>query len=318
MTPINTNKTHIEKKLDYSIVIPVYNERDSIQMCYETFKNTFTEKHRTYELIFINDGSKDGSYEILKTIAAADSAVKVINLSRNFGKYNAVMAGFKMAAGNAVISTDCDMQDPIEVICEMCEKYEAGAEIVIGKRKKRQGEPLLKKITAAIFTKFFSSLIGTKIFPSDLMLFSKRVRDIAVSANEKKMYHRAYFAKLGFNVAFVEFIRLPRKYGKSKFNYKKLTALAGNAILSHSNFPFHLMLSTGILLCFLSFAGYIALTALLLCNIAFNVLFWFIPSAVLLLSAALVCCGIVGLYIWRINETVMNRPEYIIADKINF
>jgi dolichol-phosphate mannosyltransferase len=233
--------------MTYSVVIPAFNEQEVLKMSYERLK-TVMDKLGDYELIFINDGSRDDTLKILRGIAADDSTVKVLSFSRNFGHQEAVSAGMANASGDAVIIIDCDLQDPPEVIPDMVEKWRAGADIVYGQRLRRKGETAFKKLTAWVYYRALQWLGGQYIPANtgDFRLIDRKVCDTLNAMPEKNRFLRGMAAWSGFNAVPQEYVRDERAAGETKYSMKKMLKLAGDGITSFSNKPLKFPLYLGI------------------------------------------------------------------------
>lgn len=304
--------------MKYSVVIPAFNEQSVLRISYARLKETM-DTLGDYELIFVNDGSRDDTLNILKEIAKKDEAVKVISFSRNFGHQEAVSAGMSKSRGSAVIIIDCDLQDPPEVIPDMAEKWKNGADIVYGKRVKRQGEKVFKKATAWIYYKLLR-LLGNQFIPAntgDFRLIDRKVCDALNDMPEKNRFLRGMAAWSGFRAEPQEFIREQRAAGKTKYSAKKMLKLAGDGIISFSNRPLKLPLYTGIVLFVLSCAYlvlsivFVSINTWTYLHILFALIFCFI-------SSLFISLGIFGLYLGRIYDEARARPLYIIDEQINF
>lgn len=304
--------------MKYSVVIPVYNEQEVLSLSYSRLKNVM-DKLGDYELIFVDDGSRDDTLNILKLLAKSDKNVKVISFSRNFGHQEAVTAGMAKSSGKAVIIIDCDLQDPPEIIPEMVHKWQDGADIVYGQRTKRAGESVFKKLTAWVYYKVIARLNGQPIPQNtgDFRLIDRKVCDTLNAMPERNRFLRGMSAWSGFKAVPVFFERDERAAGQTKYSLKKMLKLAGDGVTSFSDKPLKLPLYFGTFTCFLSTAYLIAaiiLTALgtwSYVHILFAVVF-------LLISALFISIGIFGLYLARIYDEAKARPIYIINEQINF
>jgi polyisoprenyl-phosphate glycosyltransferase len=304
--------------MKYSVVVPAFNEQEVLPLSYPRLKSVM-DTLGDYEIIFVNDGSRDDTLKVLKEIASKDKAVKVISFSRNFGHQEAVSAGMAASSGQAVIIIDCDLQDPPEVIPQMAEKWKAGADIVYGQRTKRKGETAFKKLTAWVYYKALK-ILGGQYIPEntgDFRLIDRKVCDTLLSMPEKNRFLRGMAAWSGFKAEPLEFVRDERAAGKTKYSMKKMLKLAGDGITSFSNKPLKLPLVIGITLMILSGIYLVvtivlaALTILTYIDILFALVFFFI-------SALFISLGIFGLYLGRIYDEAKDRPIYIIDEKINF
>ncbi len=304
--------------MKYSIIVPAYNEQEVLPLSYPRLKKVM-DQLGSYELIFVNDGSRDGTLNLLKKIAKDDKHVKVISFSRNFGHQEAVSAGMAKSSGKAVIIIDCDLQDPPEVIPQMIEKWKAGADIVYGQRTKRKGESVFKKLTAWIYYKVIRALGGQYIPPNtgDFRLIDRRVCDVLNSMPERNRFLRGMSAWSGFKSVPVEFERDERAAGETKYSLKKMLKLAGDGAVSFSNKPLKAPLVLGVFFGFVSFAYLVV--AIILCALKIMAIMHVLFAAVfLLISAMFLCLGIFGLYLGRIYDESKQRPIYIIDEQINF
>ena len=304
--------------MKYSIIVPAYNEQEVLPLSYPRLKKEM-DQLGSYELIFVNDGSRDSTLNQLKKIAKDDKHVKVISFSRNFGHQEAVSAGMAKSSGKAVIIIDCDLQDPPEVIPQMIEKWKAGADIVYGQRTKRKGESVFKKLTAWIYYKVIRALGGQYIPPNtgDFRLIDRRVCDVLNSMPERNRFLRGMSAWSGFKSVPVEFERDERAAGETKYSLKKMLKLAGDGAVSFSNKPLKAPLVLGVFFGFVSFAYLVV--AIILCALKIMAIMHLLFAAVfLLISAMFLCLGIFGLYLGRIYDESKQRPIYIIDEQINF
>lgn len=208
-----------------SVVIPVYYEEEVVQKCYESLKENLdkVKENYSYEMIFVNDGSKDKTLEILEKIANLDKEVKVISFSRNFGHQAAVTAGLKYVTGDAIVIIDADLQDPPEVIPEMIKEWEKGYDVVYGKRKVRKGETAFKLLTAKAFYSMLNKLSDIEIPQNtgDFRLVDRKVVDVVNELPEHNKFLRGLFSWVGFNQYAYEYERQERLARKNKISFKK-------------------------------------------------------------------------------------------------
>ncbi len=304
--------------MKYSVIIPAYNEQEVLPLSYPRMK-AIMDTLGDYELIFIDDGSRDDTLNMLKQLARKDKKVKILSFSRNFGHQEAVSAGMAKCKGKAVIIIDCDLQDPPEVIPQMIEKWQQGADIVYGQRTKRAGESVFKKLTAWVYYKVLSMLGGQPIprNTGDFRLIDRKVCDALNAMPEKNRFLRGMSAWSGFTAVPVLFERDMRAAGQTKYSVKKMLKLAGDGVTSFSNIPLKLPLYFGLFLGLLSTAYFIC--AIVLCAISIwpitHVLF---ALAFMLIGGLFVSLGIFGLYLARIYDEAKARPIYIINEQINF
>ncbi len=307
-------------KAKYSIVVPCFNEEQTINAFYDALVPVMDNVKEPYEIIFVNDGSRDATEQVMAELASKDKRVKVINFARNFGQQPAILAGFELAEGDAVIDIDVDLQDPVEAIPLMIEKWKEGFDIVHGKRTVRKGETIFKKSTASIYTKFYKNITGLAIPKSvgDFKLFDRKVVDVLVSMPERDRFLRGMTAWVGFKQTYVEFERQKRVAGETKYNFKKLVKLATNGIVSNSSYPLSFAMKFGISLGVLSLACFVTFIVLTCCHISLPLVAWLFPTVTILASIGFVLGGLQNIYIARIYSEVQKRPLYIIRDKINF
>lgn len=307
-----------------SVVIPMYYEEEVADICYKRVVNNLkklSDKY-SYEIIFINDGSKDSTLEILKKIASNDDNVKIISFSRNFGHQAAVTAGIRNVTGDAVIIMDADLQDPPELFEGMIEKWEEGYEVVYGKRKTREGESIFKLLTARMFYNTLNKLSEIEIpkDTGDFRLVDRKVIDVIATLPEHNKFLRGLFSWVGFNQYAYEYNRVNRVAGKTKYPFKKMFKLATDGILSFSAKPLKIVGAIGIfsvivsiIILIYSIVSYMfKLNSLtpgwtsIMCTMTFI-------GGIILISL-----WMIGEYIARIYEESLGRPEYIIDELINF
>ncbi len=304
-----------------SIVVPCYNEEKSLRLFYEAVTPKFESLDEGYELIFVNDGSKDKTGDILRELTQADERVKACNFSRNFGQQAALLCGLEQAKGDAVIAMDADLQDPPEVALQMVEKWKEGYDIVHGKRKKRRGETVFKKATASLFYKFARKIMGLELQrdSGDFKLYDRKVVDVLVSLNEHDRLLRSQVAWIGFKQTCVEFDRPERVAGETHYTVKKMIRLAESGIFPNTDYTLTFPIKLGIVLGFLSVACFITFIVLSCCDVAFGGLTaWLFPSVGLAAALVLVCQGVANIHTAMIYREVQNRPKYIVAEKLNF
>lgn len=307
-----------------SVVIPMYYEEEVVDICYKRVVNNLkklSDKYN-YEIIFINDGSKDSTLKILKKIASNDDNVKIISFSRNFGHQAAVTAGIRNVTGDAVIIMDADLQDPPELFNGMIEKWEEGYEVVYGKRKTREGESIFKLLTARMFYNTLNKLSEIEIpkDTGDFRLVDRKVIDVIATLPEHNKFLRGLFSWVGFNQYAYEYNRVNRVAGKTKYPFKKMFKLATDGILSFSAKPLKIVGAIGIfsvivsiIILIYSIVSYMfKLNSLtpgwtsIMCTMTFI-------GGIILISL-----WMIGEYIARIYEESLGRPEYIIDELINF
>lgn len=306
-----------------SVVIPMYYEEEVAHLCYDrvsTVLKSLSDKYE-YEIIFVNDGSKDKTLKILKDIANNDKCVKVISFSRNFGHQAAVTAGIKYITGDAIVIMDADLQDPPELIPEMLKLWEEGNEVIYGKRKTRKGESAFKLLTAKMFYTFLNSMSEVEIPKNtgDFRLVDRKVIDVINSLPEHNKFLRGLFNWVGFEQKAFLYDRPKRELGATKYPFKKMFKLASDGILSFSTKPMKIVGELGVISILFSIAVLIyslcsylgqwnnltpGWTSIMVCITFF--------AGVQLLSL-----WVLSEYISRIYDESKGRPEYIIKEKIN-
>lgn len=301
-----------------SIIVPCFNEQEVIQKTYGRLRELSLPGYEK-EILFVDDGSRDRTPEILKGFAARDPQVRVLLFVRNFGHQPAVSAGIAHCSGDAAVILDADLQDPPELIGEMLEKWEEGNEIVYGKRLKRKGESVFKKMTAWAYYRVLGMLGGNYIprDTGDFRLIDRKVCDYLNALSEHNRFLRGLTAWAGFSSCPVEYIREERAAGETKYTLKKMLRLAGDGIAAFSDRPLKLPLYFGIGLMLIS-AVYLVLGIIFgVLGIwpAYHVLF---AITFLLLSLFGIFLGIMGMYLGRMYDELKDRPLYMIKEKVNF
>lgn len=307
--------------IQYSVVVPLYNEESVIQESYKRLKSVMDSTEESYEIIFVNDGSRDKTVELTKEICGKDNNIKLVSFSRNFGHQIAITAGMDSSSGNAVIVIDADLQDPPEVMLKMIEKWKEGYEVVYGKRISRKGETFFKKVTAKMFYRILNSLtdVDIPVDTGDFRLIDRKVCDALKTIPERNRYVRGLVSWLGFKQIGVEFAREERFAGETKYPLKKMIKFATDAISSFSYKPLKLSTFAGGTMAGLSF--------LYLIFVVFEKLFthntvhgWASLVAVTLFCNGItfLMLGIIGEYIGRIYDEAKGRPLYIIGEKRGF
>jgi len=303
--------------MQYSVVVPVFNEEEVISYTFERLKKTL-DTMGSYEIIFVDDGSEDKSYEILSEIARKNENIKVISFTRNFGHQEAVSCGIHYAASDACIIIDADLQDPPEVLPQMAEIWKSGVDIVYGKRTKRKGESGFKKLTAWGFYRFLSLMGAQKIpkYTGDFRLIDKRVVEFLNSLPEKNRFLRGISAWGGFSSQAFEFERDERKFGTTKYTLKKMIKLSGDGITSFSYRPLLIPMVLGSAV--LTLGCIYLILAIIFAFIEFwNYIHIMLSCIFVLLGIILLFLGIMGAYISRIYDEAKDRPLYVINKKIN-
>ena len=305
-----------------SLVIPMYFEEKVVDECYNRVSKVLKElKKYDYEIIFINDGSKDKTQELLENISNKDKNVKIISFSRNFGHQAAVTAGLKETTGDAVIIMDADMQDPPEIIPDMVELWENGNEVIYGKRKSRKGESKFKLLSAKAFYKILNALSDVDIpqDTGDFRLVDKKIVEKMNSLPEHNKFLRGLWSWLGFKQCAYEYDRKERFAGKTKYPLKKMLKLASDGIISFSSKPIKLVGMLGIISIVISFAILIYALISYFCNLNNLSAGWtsLMCAITFFAGVQLLSLWIISEYIGRIYDETKGRPQYIIDKKIN-
>jgi len=299
-----------------SVVAPVFDEEETISEFRRRVAGAMEALGVSYELLLVDDGSTDGTPGLLTQIAAADPAVRVITLSRNFGHQAALTAGLDQAAGDAIVMLDSDLQDPPELIGELLGRWREGADVVYAVRREREGEGRLKLATARGFYRVFSALAQLDLEPNsgDYRLLDRRALDALGTMRERARFLRGMTVWVGFTQTAVAYDRDPRHAGETKFTLRAMVRFAFDAITSFSHLPLQIATGLGFLFSLIAFLG-------MPVAIAFKATGQFVPGittvlfAVLLLGGIqLITLGIIGEYIARIYEEVKGRPLYVLRD----
>ena len=306
--------------VDLSVVISVYNEEQTIEVCYNELKKELGSLNISYKIIFVNDGSTDASFSILQNIAKEDEGIKVLNFSRNFGHESAMLAGLDHANSDAVVCMDCDLQHPPACLKEMYNKFRAGADIIHMVRAQRKDGTALINLFSKLFYLIINKMTRIKIEPnaSDFFLISKRVVAILTKDyRERTRFLRGLIQLIGFKREKIEFVAPKRMAGESKYSFSQLLVLSFSAISVLSKAPLRLGIYVGALFGLFSLgvgvyslimyfidqpiSGYT--TIVILISAMFSVLFFVL--------------GIMADYIGNLFDEVKARPHYIVMDEIN-
>ncbi len=307
-----------------SIVVPCYNEQEVFAETYKRLTETFMQLDSAkydYEIIFVNDGSKDNTLDLIREKIKSDAHVRGINFSRNFGHQIAITAGLDNCKGDAAVVIDADLQDPPHIILEMIKKWEEGYDVIFGKRVERAGESAFKLLTAKWFYRFINRLsdVDIPLDTGDFRLMDRNALDQFLSMRESYRFVRGMVAWIGFNQTFVEYDRESRFAGTTKYPLKKMLRLASDAILSFSNTPLKVATFVGFITSFAAFVG-IVYALIMRIFIKDYVEGWtlLMISILLIGGIILLVLGIIGEYVGRIYGEIKRRPLYIIKDKIGF
>lgn len=311
-------KQHSEMLI--SIVVPAYNEQENVQPFYHAILEVMNDTAYQWEIIYVNDGSHDGTVSVLQRLHEQDDRVKYISLSRNFGSYSAISAGLRYAKGDGVVVISCDLQDPPELIAEFLTRWERGADIVWGVRASRV-DPGLKSTYANTFYWLLRRFVWPDFPPGgmDYGLFDRRIIDLYNSLPIRNTIPFLAIYDLGFRQEQIPYHRRERKRGTSKWTFFRRIKAAIDVILDFSYFPIRLVSSFGIVIALLSilYAFVVAMNRVL-----FGVGGAGWPSTIVVITflggIQLIVLGMLGEYIWRVVEQVRERPRFIVMDQVGF
>jgi len=306
---------------EISLVVPMYNEADVLDHFFARVLPLMESLQLSYEIICVNDGSTDDTFSKLLLHNHFNSRIKILDLSRNFGKESALTAGIENASGNAVIPLDADLQDPPELIQQMIEKWREGNEVVIGVRADRESDSFFKKTTANLFYKLIGKMgeIPIPMNAGDFRLLDRKVVNALLNIPERTRFMKGIFAWLGFKQSFVYYSRPPRQAGKTKFKPWKLWNFALDGLISFSSIPLKIWTYLGL---FVSMSSLLYMSFIILRTLIYGI---DVPGYASLMVAILffsglnmIGLGILGEYISRVFMEVKQRPLYLIREKIGF
>lgn len=304
-------------KITYSIIAPIYNEKDNLPELHRRVKEVMTQTGAPWELILVDDGSTDGSTEIIRELAKKDKHVRPVIFARNFGHQIAITAGWDYARGDAVIVIDADLQDPPELILEMAKKWQEGYEVVYAVRAEREGESWFKLWTASLFYRIIYRITDVKIplDTGDFRLMDRKVVDVLKSMRERHRFPRGMSAWVGFKQIGVEYKRAARVAGETKYPFRKMFRLALNAITGFSYFPLQVATFFGF---FSAGIAILAIPVVIYLRASGSQAFFGQATtliAVLFLGGVqLISLGILGEYIGRLYDEAKGRPLYIVRE----
>ena len=300
-----------------SLIVPLYNEETVVMESFRRMNAVMTGTGYAYEIVYVDDGSRDGTWKILRGIAEKNACVKALCFSRNFGHQLAVTAGMDAAKGDALIIIDADLQDPPEVIPAMIKAWEQGADIAYGKRLKREGESFMKRFTAWCYYRLLSSMSAYPIplDTGDFRLLDRAVAEMFKEMREHNRFLRGMSAWMGFTAVPVEYVRHERYAGSTKYSLKKMLKLAADGILGFSYRPLTAIGYLGIAVTAASALGVIALAV---CSASMPVAGWLwgLCGVGFLQGMIMAAQGMQGAYLNRIYDEVKDRPLYIIKEKL--
>ena len=303
-----------------SIIVPCYNEGESIKYTYKEIKkiirNVNNTKQLQFEIIFINDGSKDNTLEILKNISLNDNDVKYISFSRNFGKEAGMLAGIEYSSGDCIIIMDADLQHPPELIPEMIKYYKEGYDQVIAKRN-RKGDNIYKTFISKLYYKLVNQLIDVKLVDGvgDFRLLSRKAVNALLSMKEYNRFSKGMFSWIGFKEITIEYENKSRIAGDSKWSFKDLLSYGIDGIISFNNKPLRVCFGIGASLILFSLIYIVfVFIQILVSGIDVPGYFTTIASIMIIGGVQLIFIGVLGEYIGKIYYEVKRRPHYIIDE----
>lgn len=305
----------------YSIVAPIFNEEGNIPSLYKRLSAVMDSTGEPWELVCVNDGSRDRSVELITALAEQDHRIKLVSFARNFGHQIAVTAGLHHTSGDAVIIIDADLQDPPELILEMIERWKAGYEVVYAIRQERKGETWFKLLTAKLFYRLIYRItdVDIPLDTGDFRLMDRAVVDVLNSMKEHNRFIRGLTSWIGFKQTGVSYVRQEREWGETKYPLKKMVRFAMDAITGFSYFPLQVMVYVAFFLGLVAVLA-IPVIALLRLILGFEFLGGQVTGIVILLvvsSFQLFFLFIMGQYVARIYDEARGRQLYVVARRVN-
>jgi len=304
-------------KITYSIIAPIFNEKDNIPELYRRVKEVMDSTKESWELILVDDGSTDGSTDMLRELAKKDKSIRPVIFARNFGHQVAVTAGLDYSRGDAIVIIDADLQDPPELIIEMSKKWKEGYEVVFAVRAEREGESWFKLWTASLFYRIIYRITDVKIplDTGDFRLMDRKVVNVMNSMRERHRFLRGMSAWVGFKQVGVEYKRAARKAGETKYPFRKMFRLAINAVTSFSYFPLQVatyvgFFSAGIAILVMPIVIYLRASG----SQAFFGQASTLLAVLFLGGVQLISLGVLGEYIGRLYDEAKGRPLYIVRE----
>jgi len=304
-------------KITYSIIAPIFNERENLPELHRRVTEVMTSTGEIWELILVDDGSSDGSSDIIRELAKKDKHVRSVIFARNFGHQVAVTAGLDYSRGDAVVIIDADLQDPPELILEMSKKWKEGNEVVYAVRAEREGESWFKLWTASLFYRIIYRITDVKIplDTGDFRLLDRKVVHVMNQMREKHRFLRGMSAWVGFKQVGVEYKRAARKAGETKYPFRKMFRLAVNAVTGFSYFPLQVatyigFFSAGIAILAIPVVVYMRMTG----SQAFFGQATTLIAVLFLGGVQLISLGVLGEYIGRLYDEAKGRPLYIVRE----
>ena len=304
-------------KITYSIIAPIYNEKENLPELQRRVTEVLDSTNDPWELILVDDGSTDGSTDIIRELAKKDERVRSIIFARNFGHQIAITAGWDYARGDAVVIIDADLQDPPELILEMAKKWKEGNEVVYAVRAEREGESWFKLMTASLFYRIIYRITDVKIplDTGDFRLMDRKVINVLKQMRERHRFPRGMSAWVGFKQVGVEYKRAARKAGETKYPFRKMFRLAINAVTGFSYFPLQVatyfgFASAGFAILVIPIVIYLRITG----SQAFFGQASTLIAVLFLGGVQLISLGVLGEYIGRLYDEAKGRPLYIVRE----
>ncbi len=304
--------------VELSVVVPVFNEEENIPELYRRLTAVLPEAAASWEVLFVDDGSRDGSWGLIAQLAREDPHVRGLRFSRNFGHQMAFAAGLDYARGRAVVIMDADLQDPPELIPELVAKHRQGFEVVYAVRAARRGETAFKRLTAKVFYRLLARLtaVGIPLDTGDFRLMGPRAVEAFRRLPERHRFTRGLVAWLGFSQTGVSYERAPRFAGQTKYPLRKMLRFAADAITSFSHVPLQLATWLGFLVSALAFLYILVVIALKFAGVSWPGYTSLMAAILFLGGAQLVMVGLLGEYVGRIYDEVKRRPLYLVAEEV--
>lgn len=304
-------------KITYSVIAPIFNEKDNLPELYRRVKEVMDQTRKPWELLLVDDGSSDGSTDMLHELAKKDKRVRPVIFARNFGHQVAVTAGLDYSRGEAVVIIDADLQDPPELILDMAKKWKEGYEVIFAVRTEREGESWFKLWTASLFYRMIYRITDVKIplDTGDFRLIDRKVVDVMKTMRERHRFLRGMSAWVGFKQIGVEYKRAARTAGETKYPFRKMFRLAVNAVTGFSYFPLQVATFVGF---FSAGIAILAMPVVIYLRASGSQAFFGQATtllAVLFLGGVqLISLGVLGEYIGRLYDEAKGRPLYIVRE----
>lgn len=305
------------KSIDLTILVPMFNEEDSLESFFERVLPVLDGLNRSFEILCVDDGSQDKTLEKLKEFRKRDPRIKMLSFARNFGKEMALTAGLRYSRGRAVIPMDADLQDPPELLCELVEKWDQGADVVVAVRRSRPDDSIFQRLSAAMFYRMFNWVASHRITENagDFCLFDQRVVRQLNRIREKSRFMKGLFGWVGYHREYIFFDRPKRVSGSTKWNVWSLWNFALDGITSFSTLPLRVWSYVGVFIATLSLLYSVFLVVLVLVRGIDVPGYASLMVVVLFLGGIqLISLGVIGEYLGRIYIECKDRPEYLVRE----